>query len=107
MTSKKYILERPKSIEKLEGFLQSIFRKNPNKHYIIKIETAYIPLENLLNILHSNQKKIEQFRANKSLVLLTEDYSYDELPEFISVAPTEEEAVDIIEFEEIERDLGF
>jgi len=32
--------------------------------------------------------------------------SYDEVPEEISVVPTLQEAKDLIEMEEIERDLG-
>jgi len=44
--------------------------------------------------------------ANKSFVLVTNKVSYDEVPEEICVVPTLQEARDIIEMEEIERDLG-
>ncbi|WP_420322153.1 ribonuclease Z [Flagellimonas sp.] len=42
----------------------------------------------------------------KSFVLVTDKVVYDEIPEEISVVPTIQEAKDIIEMEEIERDLG-
>lgn len=42
---------------------------------------------------------------HKSFVLVTDKVSYDEVPEEISVVPTIQEAKDIIEMEEIERDL--
>lgn len=42
----------------------------------------------------------------KSFVLVTNKVSYDEVSEDILVVPTLQEAKDIIEMEEIERDLG-
>ncbi len=44
--------------------------------------------------------------TNKSFVLVTDKVRYDEVPEEITVVPTLQEARDIIEMEEIERDLG-
>jgi len=44
--------------------------------------------------------------VNRSFVLVTNTVSYDEVPDEISVVPTIQEAKDIIEMEEIERDLG-
>lgn len=42
----------------------------------------------------------------KSFVIVTNKVSYEEVPEEIMVTPTLQEAKDIIEMEEIERDLG-
>ena len=57
---------------------------------------------NLLEFLDiSNTHKA----ANKSFVLVTDRVSYDEVPDEITVVPTIQEARDIIEMEEIERDL--
>lgn len=44
--------------------------------------------------------------TGKSFVLVTNKVTYDQVPDQITVVPTLEEAVDIIEMEEIERDLG-
>ncbi len=41
----------------------------------------------------------------KSFVLVTDKVSFEEVPEEICVVPTIQEAKDIIEMEEIERDL--
>ena len=54
---------------------------------------------------------IEKFASDlsdKSLsfVILSEKLTYEVLPESINLCPTLEEAVDLIEFEEIQRDLG-
>ena len=43
--------------------------------------------------------------TKKSFVLVTDKVSFDEVPEELSVVPTIQEAKDIIEMEEIERDL--
>ncbi len=100
----KYEVYLPKTKEQLEGFIQKIASKNPVKHYIIRIFEQYIPLEELIVSLDNKKKSIEKFRNNKSLVLWLDNF-FDEIPDFIPVAPTEEEALDIIDFEEIERDL--
>lgn len=42
----------------------------------------------------------------KSFVIVTNKVSYEEVPDEIMVTPTLQEAKDIIEMEEIERDLG-
>lgn len=44
--------------------------------------------------------------TGKSFVLVTDKVSYDEVPDEISLVPTLQEAKDLIEMEEIERDLG-
>ena len=45
-------------------------------------------------------------KNEKSFVIVTNKVSYNEVPEEIMVTPTLQEAKDIIEMEEIERDLG-
>lgn len=44
-------------------------------------------------------------KSGKSFVLVTDRLDYDDVPEEISLAPTIQEARDIIEMEDIERDL--
>jgi hypothetical protein len=46
-------------------------------------------------------------KAKKSFVLVVNDFDYDDAPDEMIVVPTVQEAHDIIEMEEIERDLGF
>ncbi len=43
----------------------------------------------------------------KSFVIVTDKVGIDEVPEELIVTPTLQEANDLIEMEEIERDLGF
>ncbi len=47
-------------------------------------------------------------RANKkSFVIVSDAVSYDDIPDELVVVPTLQEAFDVIEMEEIERDLDF
>ncbi len=46
-------------------------------------------------------------KAKKSLVIVCENIDFTEVPEYLNVVPTMIEANDIIEMEDIERDLGF
>lgn len=46
-------------------------------------------------------------KAKKSLVLVTNSVNFNAVPKSITLVPTILEAHDIIEMDEIERDLGF
>lgn len=46
-------------------------------------------------------------KAKKSFVLVVKGFDIDEAPEELIIVPTVQEAHDVIEMEEIERDLGF
>lgn len=46
-------------------------------------------------------------QAKHSFVIVTNKISTDDLPEAVMTVPTLQEAFDVIEMEEIERDLGF
>ena len=46
-------------------------------------------------------------KSKKSFVIVTSDFDYNAVPDKLTVVPSLLEAHDIIEMEEIERDLGF
>lgn len=47
-------------------------------------------------------------RGNKhSFVIVTDKVDVDEVPDELVVVPTQQEAFDVVEMEEMERDLGF
>lgn len=46
-------------------------------------------------------------KAKKSFIIVTRDFDYNAIPAKLTVVPTLLEAHDIIQMEEIERDLGF
>ncbi|MEO1484568.1 MAG: ribonuclease Z [Bacteroidota bacterium] len=60
-------------------------------------------VEGLATIVSASE---EHKSSKKSFIVVSENLEYDEVPEGLSIAPTVQEAKDIIEMEEIERDLG-
>jgi len=63
-----------------------------------------IGLTDILSFLSLSNK---HRKAKKSFVLVASDIDFNEVPDEMVVVPTVLEANDIIEMEEIERDLGF
>ncbi len=75
--------------------------------------------ENLiLDLTHDKNLKMEDVKSfaeliklhkkqKKSIVLVSDSVNYNAVPKSITLVPTLLEAHDIIEMEEIERDLGF
>lgn len=64
-----------------------------------EVQPAY-----LLRFVNISEKHRER---GKSFVIVTDQVGIDEVPEELIVTPTLQEAKDLIEMEEIERDLGF
>lgn len=66
-------------------------------------------------VVNTDERKILLFSPmcgrqkdqNKSFVIVSEGINLDDIPEEMVVVPTLQEAKDIIEIENIERDLGF
>ncbi|MDY8135762.1 ribonuclease Z [Aquimarina sp. 2201CG5-10] len=54
-------------------------------------------------LLVSNKHKA----SGRSFVIVTDKISYDEVSEEITIVPTLQEGYDLVEMEEIERDLDF
>jgi len=95
-----------KSSEDLTDFAEKIIDQ-PNvfkdKNIIIDLEeTALRPSE----IIPFESLAVLQKKQKKSFVIVAE-IDFDEVSEEIIVVPTLQEGFDIIEMEEIERDLGF
>ena len=67
------------------------------------------------HVVNTDERKILLFSPmcgrqkdqNKSFVIVSEGINLDDIPEEMVVVPTLQEAQDIIEIENIERDLGF
>jgi hypothetical protein len=80
-----------KTFEKHNIIIDLSYHKNLN----VKDIKLFLPL--------SEQHK----KAKKSFVIVVSDIDYNAVPDTLTVVPSLLEANDIIEMEEIERDLGF
>lgn len=85
--------------------LQALYPKYKNNNIIVNLTTlGKISLEEIIEFLQLSNTH----RASKhSFILVTNKVDFDEVPDEIVVVPTLQEAYDIIEMEEMERDLGF
>jgi hypothetical protein len=104
-----------------EGNTTIVFQENISlSTFLVNLSKAYEKLKhdhiivNLFSFDSLNANDVLEFldlsnthrASKKSFVLVTEKVSYDEVPEEVCLVPTIQEAKDIIEMEEIERDLG-
>lgn len=105
--TEKYTSLKPAQ-EPLDQFLKNLEKNILNfmgEHLILDFsEKINTELKELLLFL----KLSEQHRQNgTSFVIIFEGIDIDEIPEELNVVPTFTEALDILEMDAIERDLGF
>ena len=68
------------------------------------LKYTHITLEELLELVVLSTR---HRAAKNSFVIVNNSINPDDIPDEMIVVPTLQEAADIIEMEEIERDLGF
>ena len=98
------ITQEKVSVVELVKKLDVLYDRFKNDNVIICLTSLKpIPLEDIVEFLKvSNTHR----RANNSFVIVTDKVDTDEMPDELIVVPTLQEAYDIIEMEEMERDLG-
>lgn len=96
---------RGDSIAEFASDLTKRHEEFKNENLIVDIaQYKNIELEELLAFLElSNVHRLD----NKSFVIVNQEIPIDKIPDELVVAPTLQEAVDIIQMDEIQRDLGF
>jgi len=93
-------------IQDFGNFLEYIIPKEfADKNVVVDLlKYNQLTLPELLNFLIVSNKHRAQ---KKSFVIINKAIDPDVIPEELIVVPTLQEAEDVIELEEIERDLGF
>jgi hypothetical protein len=59
------------------------------------------------DLVHFKELAKAHAKAKKSLVIVSDALDFDKVPTYLNVVPSVLEAHDMIEMDEIERDLGF
>jgi len=100
------ILEDEKNNAKdFADFISTLLKKFENENLVIDLlKYGKLTLEELLNFL---KPSIEHYKNGKSFVIVNDTIIIDDVPEELRVVPTLQEAKDLIQMEEIERDLDF
>ncbi|BAO77144.1 hypothetical protein [Winogradskyella sp. PG-2] len=99
------IAQENASVKTLVNNIEQAYDKYKNHHLVVRLSSLdKIALEDVIEFLRlSNDHR----SAKKSFVVVSEKADLDEMPDEVIVVPTLQEAFDIIEMEDIERDLGF
>ncbi|WP_417871451.1 ribonuclease Z [Winogradskyella sp.] len=99
------ITQEKASVKTLVNNIEQAYDKYKSNHIIINLSSLdKINLEDIIEFLRlSNNHRGDK----KSFVIVSDKADLDQMPDEIVVVPTLHEAYDIIEMEDIERDLGF
>ena len=93
------------STEQMAKTLNERYYELEDRNVILDLQNfKSITLGNLIELLQISNRHRE---AHNSFVILNEFMNIDEVPDELVLVPTMQEAFDIIEMENIERDLGF
>lgn len=99
------ITQEKASIIELVKKLDTLYERFKNNNIIVNLTTLNkVTLPEIIEFLQLSNK---HRRAKHSFVIVTNKIDLNETPDEIVVVPTLQEAYDIIEMEDIERDLGF
>ncbi|WP_034058331.1 hypothetical protein [Lacinutrix jangbogonensis] len=99
------ITQEKATIIELVKKLEALYPKFEKHNIIIKLSSlGKITIQNVNEFLRLSNKHRE---AKNSFVVVTNAINANEAPDEIIVVPTLKEAFDIIEMEDMERDLGF
>jgi signal recognition particle receptor subunit beta len=93
------------SIVEMVKKMNVLYERFKNDNIIVNLTSLdEVPVEKIIEFLQlSNYHRA----AKHSFVIVTNKLDLDEAPDELVVVPTLQEAYDIIEMEEMERDLGF
>lgn len=99
------ITQENASIKTLAHNIEKVYNTHKNGHIIVNLSSLKkILLEDIVEFLRlSNTHR----RSKKSFILVSNNVDLNQIPDDICLVPTLHEAYDIIEMEDIERDLGF
>ncbi|WP_299110245.1 ribonuclease Z [uncultured Winogradskyella sp.] len=99
------IAQEKASVKTLVNNIEQAYDKYKNYHLIVRLSSLdKLSLEDIIEFLRlSNNHRADK----KSFVVVSEKVDLDQMPDEIIVVPTIQEAYDIIEMEDMERDLGF
>ena len=103
--------ENHKLIKPVEGSISEFFLAFKKKYSNFSSENLILDFSDFKgvkteNILVFLQLATDHQNNGMSFVIVSNEIDTDRLPEKLIVVPTVSEALDIIEMEEIERDLG-
>ena len=87
------------------SFINRILDQFKSKNLVIDLQKyGKMTLEELLCYL---KPSLNHYKNKRSFIIINDTINIDDVPEELRVVPTPQEAEDMVQMEEIERDLGF
>ncbi|AVR46126.1 ribonuclease Z [Christiangramia fulva] len=103
-----FLLIKKEEAEDLTGFISEVTQKEKDysgENVVIDLSAnKNLHTRDLLGFLEASDTHRNR---NKSFVIVNDSLGIDDLPEELVVVPTLQEAEDLIQMDEIQRDLGF
>ena len=99
------ITQETATIKHLIERIESSYNKFKNDNIIVNLSSlGRLQLTDIIEFLQLSNK---HRKAKHTFVIVSSNFNFDEAPDEIIIVPSLQEAYDIIEMEEMERDLGF
>lgn len=99
-------------IKDTQNDVEALVGKITNQYNVFQGQNLILDLshdKSLSNndLVHFKELAKTHKKAKKSLILVSDAIDFDQVPNYLNVVPSVLEAHDVIEMDEIERDLGF
>lgn len=99
------ITQETASVQQLVKRIEDSYSKFKNDNIIVNLSSlAKLQLQDVIEFLQLSNK---HRKAQHTFVIVSSNFNFDEAPDEIIIVPTLQEAYDVIEMDEMERDLGF
>lgn len=99
------ITQEKATVIELVKKINALYERFKNDNIIVNVMSLdKVTLQDIVEFLQLSNK---HRRAKHSFVIVSNSFDLNETPDEIIVVPSTKEAFDIIEMEEMERDLGF
>lgn len=93
------------TVQQLVQRIEDSYSKFKNDNIIVNLSSlGKLHLQDIIEFLQLSNK---HRKAKHTFVLVSNNFNFEDAPDEIIIVPTLQEAYDVIEMEEIERDLGF
>lgn len=100
------------TIKDTQNDVEAFVSKIMNEYHVFQNQNLILDVSHnktLINpdLVHFKELAKTHAKAKKSMIIVSEAIDFNKVPAYLNVVPSVLEAHDMIEMDEIERDLGF
>jgi hypothetical protein len=99
-------------IKDTKNNVESFVSKITNEYHVFQGQNLILDVSQDASLSNADLAHFKELaknhkKAKKSIIIVTDSVDFDKVPNYLNVVPSVLEAHDMIEMDEIERDLGF